>query len=483
MAKERKHYRRGRRKKNRGFASWSLGKKIASIAGGTFLVVAAAGAVLLASKLAKIDTVELDAEKLNISEEARERGTGYLNVALFGVDSREGELEEDTRSDTIMIASLNRETLEVKISSVYRDTLLQQSDGTLNKANSAYAYGGPEAAVAMLNENLDMDIEHYVTVNFNALIDVIDAVGGIEIDVQPEEVNYINGYATEIIKVTGKGSGGVNEPGLQTLNGVLATAYSRIRYTAGDDFKRAERQREVLTKVIEKLQNASLSQINKIIDKVFPEVSTNFTLTEILDYALDAFDYKLGETTGFPFDKSTDTLNNIGSVVIPVTLESNVQQLHEFFFGTEDGYTPSSTVSTISGNIVAKAGDRQADTDEDSQAIMEQPDDSYYDYDSSSGGYDSGGSSGSGGSGDWSGGTGGSGGSGSDSSGGSSGSGGSGSEGSGGTGGSGGSDGSGGTGGSGEGGSESGGSSSGGEDSSNGGTSGSGDGGNAAVGY
>ena len=483
MAKERKHYRRGRRKKNRGFASWSLGKKIASIAGGTFLVVAAAGAVLLASKLAKIDTVELDAEKLNISEEARERGTGYLNVALFGVDSREGELEEDTRSDTIMIASLNRETLEVKISSVYRDTLLQQSDGTLNKANSAYAYGGPEAAVAMLNENLDMDIEHYVTVNFNALIDVIDAVGGIEIDVQPEEVNYINGYATEIIKVTGKGSGGVNEPGLQTLNGVLAKAYSRIRYMAGDDFKRAERQREVLTKVIEKLQNASLSQINKIIDKVFPEVSTNFTLTEILDYALDAFDYKLGETTGFPFDKSTDTLNNIGSVVIPVTLESNVQQLHEFFFGTEDGYTPSSTVSTISGNIVAKAGDRQADTDEDSQAIMEQPDDSYYDYDSSSGGYDSGGSSGSGGSGDWSGGTGGSGGSGSDSSGGSSGSGGSGSEGSGGTGGSGGSDGSGGTGGSGEGGSESGGSSSGGEDSSNGGTSGSGDGGNAAVGY
>lgn len=482
MAKERKHYRRGRRKKNRGFASWSLGKKIASIAGGTFLVVAAAGAVLLASKLAKIDTVELDADKLNISEEARERGTGYLNVALFGVDSREGELETDTRSDTIMIASLNRETLEVKISSVYRDTLLQQSDGTLNKANSAYAYGGPEAAIAMLNENLDMDIEHYVTVNFNSLIDVIDAVGGVEIDVQEEEIQYINGYATEIIKVTGKDSIGVSQAGLQTLNGVQATAYARIRYTTGDDFKRAERQRDVLTKVVEKLQGASLSQINKIIDKVFPEVSTNFTLTEILDYALDAFDYKLGETTGFPFDKSTDTLNNIGSVVIPVTLESNVQQLHEFFFGTEDGYTPSSTVSTISGNIVAKAGDRQADTDEDSQAIMEQPDDSYYDYESSSGGYDSSGSSGSGS--DWSGGTGDSSWTG-DGSGGAGGSG-TGSEGSGSSGGTGGSGESGaGSGGSsgGEGGTGSGGSSGGGEDPSNGGTGGSGDGGNAAVGY
>lgn len=447
MAKERKHYRRGRRKKNRGFASWSLGKKIASIVGGTFLVVAAAGAVLLASKLAKIDTVELDADKLNISEEARQRGTGYLNVALFGVDSREGELEKDTRSDTIMIASLNRETLEVKISSVYRDTLLQQTDGTLNKANSAYAFGGPEAAVAMLNENLDMDIEHYVTVNFNALIDVIDAVGGIEIDVQNEEIQYINGYATEIIKVTGKDSAGVSQAGLQTLNGVQATAYARIRYTTGDDFKRAERQRDVLTKVIEKLQSASLSQINKIIDKVFPEVSTNFTLTEIMEYALDAFDYKLGETTGFPFDKSTDTLNNIGSVVIPVTLESNVQQLHEFFFGTEDGYTPSSAVSTISGNIVAKAGDRVADTDEDSQAIMVQPeDDSSYDY---SGGYDDGYSDDSG----WTGGSG-TGGSGTGGSGGAGGGGtgdGSGTGGSGGTGDGSGTGGSGGTGDSGSG--------------------------------
>lgn len=394
MAKERKRYRRGRRKKNRGFASWSLGKKIASIVGGTFLVVAAAGAVLLASKLAKIETVKLDADKLNISKEAKERGTGYLNVALFGVDSREGELNKDTRSDTIMIASLNRETLEVKIVSVYRDTLLQQSDDTLNKANAAYSFGGPEGAIAMLNENLDMDIEHYVTVNFNALIDVIDAVGGVEIDVQPEEVNYINGYATEIIKVTGKGSGGVNEPGLQTLNGVLATAYSRIRYTSGDDFKRTERQREVLTKVIEKLQGASLTQINKIIDKVFPEVSTNFTLTEILDYALDAFDYKLGETTGFPFDKSTDTLNKIGSVVIPVTLESNVKQLHEFLFGSSEGYSPSATVSTISSNIVAKAGERQADTDEESQSIMVQPEENYYDSGYTSNSSGGGGSSG-----------------------------------------------------------------------------------------
>lgn len=401
MAKGRKHYRRGRRSKRRGFAAWSLGKKIGAILGGTVALVAAAGAVILASKLSKIETTELDSEALSISEEAKERGTGYLNVALFGVDSRDNELDGDTRSDTIMIASLNRETMEVKIVSVYRDTLMEQKDGTLNKANSAYSFGGPEDALAMLNKNLDLDIEHYVTVNFNALIDVIDAVGGIEIDVQEEEISYICGYATEIMKVTGKESPGVTEPGLQTLNGVQATAYARIRYTAGDDFKRAERQRDVLTKIIEKLQGASLAQINKIIDEVFPEVSTNFTLTEILEYAKDAFDYQLGETTGFPFDKSTDTLANVGSVVIPVTLSSNVEQLHKFLYGESDMYTASSTVNSISSKIVVKAGDRQADTDEATQGIMEQPEETY----SGSGTGNSSGTTG--GNNNWSGGTGG----------------------------------------------------------------------------
>ena len=401
MAKGRKRYRRGRRSKKRGFAAWSLGKKIGAILGGTVALVAAAGAVILASKLSKIETTELDSEALSISEEAKERGTGYLNVALFGVDSRDNELDGDTRSDTIMIASLNRETMEVKIVSVYRDTLMEQKDGTLNKANSAYSFGGPEDALAMLNKNLDLDIEHYVTVNFNALIDVIDAVGGIEIDVQEEEISYICGYATEIMKVTGKESPGVTEPGLQTLNGVQATAYARIRYTAGDDFKRAERQRDVLTKIIEKLQGASLAQINKIIDEVFPEVSTNFTLTEILEYAKDAFDYQLGETTGFPFDKSTDTLANVGSVVIPVTLSSNVEQLHKFLYGESDTYTASSTVNSISSKIVVKAGDRQADTDEATQGIMEQPEETY----SGSGTGNSSGTTG--GNNNWSGGTGG----------------------------------------------------------------------------
>ena len=363
MAKDKKRYkRRGQRSKTRGFASWSLGKKIGAILGGTLVTVAAIGAVIVASKLSKINTVKLDTDKLSVSKEAKKRGNGYLNVALFGVDSRDNDLDKGTRSDTIMIASLNKKTMKVKIASIYRDTLSEQEDGTLNKINAAYSYGGPEGALSVLNKNLDMNIEHYVTVNFNSMIDIVDSVGGIDIDVQEDEMPYICGYVQEIMKVTGKLSPGVTEPGTQTLNGVQATAYARIRYTAGDDFKRAERQRAVLQKVVEKLQQASPAQLNKIIDKVFPEVSTNFTMTEILEYAKDAFDYELGETTGFPFDKTTDTLGNVGSVVIPVTMESNVKQLHSFFYGESDNYDVSSTVS---------------DTDESTQEFMQQPEETY----------------------------------------------------------------------------------------------------------
>ena len=346
MAKDKKNFRRGRRSKMKGFNSWSLGKRIAAIFGGTLIVVAILGVVIVASKLSKINTVKLDTDKLNVSKEAKKRGSGYLNVALFGVDSRDNDLGEGTRSDTI-------------------------------KVNAAYSYGGAEGAIAVLNKNLDMNIEHYVTVNFNSMIDIVDSVGGIDIDVQEDEVPYICGYVQEIMKVTGKLSAGVTEPGVQTLNGIQATAYARIRYTAGDDFKRAERQRMVLQKVVEKLQQATPTQLNKIIDKVFPEVSTNFTMTEILEYAKDAFDYELGETTGFPFDKTTDTLGNIGSVVIPVTLESNVKQLHAFFYGEDENYAESTNLLNISLKIEDKAGSRTPDTDEETQSFMVQPEETY----------------------------------------------------------------------------------------------------------
>lgn len=354
---KRKVRRRGRRKK-RGFASWSLGKKIGAVLGGTFLAVAVIGMVILASKMNKLKSVKLNTDKLNISDEVQHE-EGYTNVALFGLDSRENDLGKGNRSDTIMIASLNNDTKEVKLVSIYRDTLLELDDGSYNKANAAYAFGGPEGAVSLINRNLDMNIEKYVTVNFNALVDVIDAVGGLDLELTHDEVVHMNNYCVETSKVTGKSYEKI-EPeveGTYHLNGVQAVSYSRIRYTAGGDFKRAERQRLVLEKIADKVQNMSVGTVNKIIDSVFPQISTNFTLAEMIGYAKNLTNNKLGDSIGFPADNTTDMLNEVGSVVIPDTLSSNVMEVHKFLFGN-DGYTVSSTITSVENGIAEKSSDK-----------------------------------------------------------------------------------------------------------------------------
>lgn len=348
MAKRRNVRRRN--KVRRGFMSWAPWKKALAVTGGVLILLTTAGVAFAASKWSKLDTTKLDTTKLNISTEVKHNEKGYLNVVLFGLDSRDNSLGEGDRSDTIMIASLNRETKEVKLCSVYRDTVLQQPDGSYNKANAAYSTDDAEGAVAMLNKNLDMDLKHYVTVNFNVLVDVVDELGGVEVDLTPEEVGKTNGYCTETSRVTGKKTTELTKPGKQILDGVQATAYCRIRQTAGDDFRRTERQRTVLEQIVKKAQSADLSTINRIIDKVFPKIATNFTLPEILAYAKDAFSYKITDMNGFPFEKTTPTLSGVGSSVVADNLAENVTQLHQFFFGSV-GYKPSSTVEAISSAV------------------------------------------------------------------------------------------------------------------------------------
>ena len=379
---------KGRRPKRHGFAMWPLGKKIGVIASGVAFVVLSTAAVLLAGKMSNIETTSIDTDKLSISSEV-EHEDGYTNIALFGLDSREGDLGKGNRSDTIMIASLNNKTKEVKLVSVYRDTLLQLDDGSYNKANAAYSFYGPEGAISMINKNLDMNIEKYITVNFNALVDVIDAVGGLDIQMTAEEVVHMNNYCVETSEVTGRDYTKI-EPevaGTYHLNGVQAVSYSRIRYTAGGDFERTSRQRHVLELIAEKAQSTSLSTINKIIDKVFPQISTNFTLTEMVSYAADFSSYKLGDSMGFPADNTTDMLNEVGSVVIPDTLTSNVMQVHQFLFGN-DGYTVSSTVQGIDGGIA----DRVANNTYDGSSEIIEDDSEYYDEGDNS--YDNSGKSG-----------------------------------------------------------------------------------------
>ncbi|MDE7267882.1 MAG: LCP family protein [Lachnospiraceae bacterium] len=340
-----------------------------------FILVGVCWAMSKANKIQHVKiTEEEKKEELAIDEGIMESEAlkGYRNIALFGVDSREGQLDKSTRTDTIMIASINLDTKEVKLVSVYRDTWLNLSTDSYNKANSAYAKGGYKQAIAMLNMNFDLNIEDFVTIGFDGLIDVIDAVGGIEIDVKEAEIPHINSYQ---ISMVGHPTGELNangEPnytavagveyipvtksGTQTLNGLQATAYARVRYV-GSDLERASRQRTVLTKVAKKAMTLNPATLNKIADAVFPKVMTSLELSEILDLLKDIASYDIGETTGFPFEDHIVPNGHVGSasVVVPVDLEKNVSLLHEFLFG-EENYTPSDTVKKCSKKIASDTG-------------------------------------------------------------------------------------------------------------------------------
>ena len=235
-------------------------------------------AVLKTDNIQKI-TVDEKKIEANFNENVANNNkmTGYRNIALFGVDSREGDLGKGTRSDTIMIASINEETGDVKLCSVYRDTYMNLGNDTYNKCNAAYAKGGPELAINMLNMNLDMNITNYVTVGFDGLINTIDALGGVYVDVTEAEIQHLNNYQISMVGTTtdgktfvaeeGKDYQAVKEPGYQLLNGLQATAYCRIRYI-GDDFARAQRQRTVLTATMEAAKKVSPTKLNKILDRV-----------------------------------------------------------------------------------------------------------------------------------------------------------------------------------------------------------------------
>lgn len=313
-------------------------------------------------KTEKVGKVEIPEEDIVINEEVEQaleengestiKMKGYRNIALFGVDSTTGELTKNTRSDSIMIASINLDTGKCKLVSVYRDTYLNLSNDSYNKCNAAYAKGGPKMAINMLNMNLDLNITDFVTVGFAGLTDTIDALGGIMIDVDDAELQHINSYQICMAEDLKRSYTPVTSSGYQLLDGLQATAYCRIRYTAGDDFKRAERQREVLMAIADKAKTAKPATLNTIANDVFGEVYTSLDISEILELLGDIAKYEIVDEAGFPEEsmRATGTIGSKGSCVVPVSLEENVQWLHDFLF-TEEDYSPSAAVREYSNKI------------------------------------------------------------------------------------------------------------------------------------
>jgi len=273
-----------------------------------------------------------------VSSDVSKSLSNYRNIVIFGLDNSSDSYSG--RSDSIILVSINKKTSEVKLCSIYRDTYLKITDRSLDKVTHAYAYGGPELAISTLNQNLDLNITEFATVNFESTQKIIDSIGGITLQIDSDEVKHISG---------------INSPGKYHLSGSQALEYSRIRYEEGGDYKRTERMRTVLTAVFDKVKTLTLGELNSLVDELLPLIKTNISALDVISLIPNIASFKVNTNIGWPYEVKGITLDRWYGV--PVTLEENVSQLHKELF-EETEYVPSDTVKKISESIVNKTGYR-----------------------------------------------------------------------------------------------------------------------------
>ena len=283
-----------------------------------------------------------------------------VNIAVFGIDGR-SDIDGD-RADTIMIVSMDFRNGTVKVTSVMRDLLVRipankDTKESFDKINASYAIGGPELTVKTLNTNFDLNIKDYVVVNFDAMVDTVDTLGGVEVNVKNQDVlDWTNKYIDDVNDKVGRGDPHLVAIGPQTLTGVQALAYSRNRFS-DNDYERTQRQREVVGQIIQKgFKIDILSGVN-LLGKVYPYVKTTLSIQEMTTYAKAFLASSNKQFLEFrvPDDKfvSDVMLNNI-SYVVPNSLADNVIALHAFIYGpaqttATDGTTSSAKTTTTDG--------------------------------------------------------------------------------------------------------------------------------------
>lgn len=292
----------------------------------------------------------------NLDEKTQEVLGDYWTIAIFGIDSRGDSVGKGSNADVQILCSINRKTGDIRLASVYRDTYLMNGapdTDNFGKIGQSYFHAGPAKAVSALNSNLDMKIDDYVTFNWKSVADMINLLGGVDIELSKAEFYYINAFITETVNSTGIPSQHLKEPGVQHLDGVQAVSYMRLRQM-DTDFMRTERQRRVISQVFEKVKSTDLETLYQLIDAILPQVHTSMDSTDLLHAVSNINSYNLSQTTAFPFTHTIASVGKSGDCVIPNTLESNVEELHRFFYD-EESYLCSGQVREISREIIKRA--------------------------------------------------------------------------------------------------------------------------------
>ncbi len=289
-----------------------------------------------------VDVTDPDPQE-SVEPKTAAPGKGYTTYAFFGIDSRgEGHLTSGSQGDVVMIASLNNETKEVSIISVYRDYYLEAKRGEFCKLTDCYAHYGAQATVEALNRNFELNISDYVVVNWLAVADVVDAMGGLDVPMTAKEVTELHNYVYETELAVGRRMTVDPKPidDTQTLDGIATVCYCRIRKGVGDDYQRTARQRKVVQLMLEKAKTLSFNQISTIIDMLTKEVYITLSGLEVMRLGKDVFKYSITGTSGFPFTHRTM------EYIYADNLVDNVKRMHETLYHETD-YVPSSYVEYL----------------------------------------------------------------------------------------------------------------------------------------
>ena len=305
-----------------------------------FIIIALVGGAAFSYtfyQLSKINTTKISRTNvdLGIKPDAslnNKDDNEIINIAFFGLDRR--EVSDASRSDAILILSIDGKHKKIKISSVMRDTYVEIKDHGKTKINHAYAYGGPQLAIRTLNENFNLSIRDYVTVDFFILEKLVDAIGGVNLEVKQDQIAQLNGLIAEIAKIEKKTTTPITKSGPQTLNGLQTVSYSRIRHEAGDDYARTERQRLVLSVILTKIQSLGVTQFPSVVTKILPFTETSMDSMKIMDLGKKVITSKTTtlEQERFPLDGYSEGKTMAGVWYLVTDMKATVDQLHKFIF-------------------------------------------------------------------------------------------------------------------------------------------------------
>ncbi|MBU3103162.1 LCP family protein [Clostridium gasigenes] len=283
----------------------------------------------------KLDNVKLDTKDLGISStEEFSKYNNYKdikNIALFGVDAEDGGAG---RSDSMMIVTIDPVHNKLKVTSLMRDSYVNIDGHGMDKLNHAYAFGGPQLAIKTINENFGLNVEDFATVNFSSLPVIIDILGGLDLEINDEELQYINSYIDSLNGLEGTSAPNITYSGSQHLNGIQALAYSRIRYTAGGDYERTQRHRIVLTALFEKLSSTSTTSYPSILNSLLPHVQTNLTAGNILSLGTNVLGVGNGALVQdrFPRDGFGEGTTIDGIYYLSYDKDATIKQVRDYIF-------------------------------------------------------------------------------------------------------------------------------------------------------